>query len=368
MKLKPTPGANKRLVVALFFAVIIAVVFWSQSRVPALNEKAQMGLRTNVSSIAFDILLPVADDQPVVERVARSTVNWLYTNWKGMTFGLLFAAAALTILGSIKQRSFKASWLNTLSGMFLGAPLGVCVNCATPIAQGMYAAGARLETALATLISSPTLNPIVLGMMFTLLPWEMALSNVLTVLLLLSGIPLLVHRFADSFAASPPASGNVSRSPGIRQPPLSTHFDGNEQYFAALLAVIKSYSGNLFYILRLAVPLMLLAGVLGALVIELAPFDQLSRFSPGPLVLLATAIVATFLPVPMAFNVVVVMALLAKGMDPGIAAVLLFALSAFSVYPATIIARFNFGATEFCNSNDGCTDGSHARPGHQQIL
>jgi len=137
-----------------------------------------MGLRTNFSSIAFDILLPVTDQQPVAERVAKTTVNWLYTNWKGMTFGLLFAAAALTILGSVKHRSFKSPWLNTLSGMFIGAPLGVCVNCATPIAQGMYAAGARLETALATLVSSPTLNVIVLSMAFSLLPWEIALGNV----------------------------------------------------------------------------------------------------------------------------------------------------------------------------------------------
>ncbi len=76
---------NKRLVVALLIAISLAAAFWSLSRVPALNEKAQMGLRTNVSSIAFDILLPVADDQPVAERVAKSTVNWLYTNWKGMT-------------------------------------------------------------------------------------------------------------------------------------------------------------------------------------------------------------------------------------------------------------------------------------------
>ena len=299
-----------------------------------------MGLRTNVSSIAFDILLPVADDQPVIERVAKSTVNWLYTNWKGMTFGLLFAAAALSILGALKQRSFRAPWLNTVSGMFLGAPLGVCVNCATPIAQGMYAAGARLETALATLVSSPMLNPIVLSMMFTLLPWEMAVSNVLAVLLLLSGLPLLVRRFALSFADGPSASGELSRFSSIKEPPLSAPFDDDESYFGALRAVTWNYSMNLLYILRLALPLMLLAGVLGVLAIELAPFDQLSHFAPRPMVLLATAVLATFLPVPMAFNVIVVMALQSSGMDPGFGAVLLFALSVFSIYPATVIAKF----------------------------
>jgi uncharacterized membrane protein YraQ (UPF0718 family) len=331
---------NTRLIIALVFAVVIAAVFWSQSRVPALNEKAQMGLRTNFSSIAFDIVLPVDDREPVTERIAKTTVNWLYTNWKGMTFGLLFAAAALTILGSVKHRSFKSPWLNTLSGMFVGAPLGVCVNCATPIAQGMYAAGARLETALATLVSSPTLNVIVLSMAFSLLPWEIALGNVIAVLLLLGTMPALVRRYSVALAERPAATADIPRFAGIKTPPRTAPEVENEGLFDALLIVLSGYSRNLLYILRLAVPLMLLAGFLGAVVIELAPFDQFSDISPTLPVLFATALLATFLPVPMAFNVIVVMTLLSKGMHPGIGAVLLFALSVYSIYPATVIAKF----------------------------
>ena len=331
---------KKRLIFALLFAIVIAAVFWSQSRVPALNEKAQMGLRTNFSSIAFDILLPVTDQQPIAERVAKTTVNWLYTNWKGMTFGLLFAAAALTILGSVKHRSFKSPWLNTLSGMFIGAPLGVCVNCATPIAQGMYAAGARLETALATLVSSPTLNVIVLSMAFSLLPWEIALGNVVAVLLLLSTMPVLVRRYSIPITDKPVSTADLGHFASIQAPPSAAPYDETESYMAALLSTLSSYSKNLLYILWLAVPLMLLAGLLGATVIELAPFDRFSTISPTLPVLFATALIATFLPVPMAFNVIVVMALLSKGMHPGIGAVLLFALSVYSIYPATVIAKY----------------------------
>ena len=330
---------NKRLIIALIIAVFIAVVFWSQSRIPALNEKAQMGLRTNFSSIAFDILLPVTPDQPAAERVAKTTVNWLYTNWKGMSFGLLFAAIALTILGSVRHRSFKRPWLNTLSGMFVGAPLGVCVNCATPIAQGMYAAGARLETALATLISSPTLNAIVLSMTFTLLPWEVATGNVVAVLLLLALLPMLVRTSSARPVNEAPGTLDSPASSFIKPPPSSPP-DIEENLSAASSAVLRMYGKNLFFIVKIAVPFMLLAGVLGALVIELAPFDRLSHIAPTMLVLATTALLATFLPVPMAFNVIVVMALLAKGMDPGIGAVLLFALSAYSIYPATVIAKF----------------------------
>ena len=66
---------NQRLFAAALIAAIIAGLFWSQSRIPALNEKAQMGLRTNFGEIAFEIALPVTAEQGVVERIFRTTVN-----------------------------------------------------------------------------------------------------------------------------------------------------------------------------------------------------------------------------------------------------------------------------------------------------
>ena len=330
---------NKRLIVVALLAAVIAGVFWTQSRVPALNEKAQMGLRTNFSAIAFDVVLPVNAEQSLIHRVFRSTVNWAYTNWKGMTFGLLFASTVLTLLAGLRKRSFQRPWMNILSGLMIGAPLGVCVNCATPIAHGMYAAGARLETALAALISSPALNVIVLSMSFTLLPWEIATINVVGVLLLLSFIPLLAQRFAgsDRLAANPTeVDGPRTRI----TPPATTLVLGDDTYGNAIAAVGKDFFANLIFIIRLALPLMLLAGFLGALVIEVLPFDRFTNLEPTLPVLLVVAIVATAIPVPMAFNVIVVMALLAMGMHPGIGAVFLFALSVYSIYPAIIIGWY----------------------------
>ena len=325
---------DKRLIVSLLLIGLIAAVFWSQSRVPALSEKAQMGLRTDFGAIAFDIVLPVNADQPVWQRVGRSSINWAYTNWKGMSFGLLFAAAMLTLLGGLQKRSFRRPWQNTLAGMFFGAPLGVCVNCATPIAQGMFAAGASLETALATLFSSPTLNPIVLTMAFTLLPWQLGASLLACVVLLLASLPWVASQLSvrrPSAAIAAPAS---IASPPPNYPLLT---DG---YAAAVANVLKSFARQLLYIARLAIPLMLLAGGLGALVIELVPFDFLATLKPNLATMLLVAGFAVFLPVPMAFNVIIVMALLSSGLHPGLAAVLLFGLGVYSVYPATVIARY----------------------------
>ena len=332
---------NKRLVVALLFATIIASIFWSQSRIPALNEKAQMGLRTNFGEIAFEILLPVSSEQAFYERVARSSVNWAYTNMQGMLFGLLFAAAVLTILSSIKSRSFRHPWLNTLSGVLVGAPLGVCVNCATPIAYGIYSAGARLETALASLFASPTLNAIVLTMTFTLLPWEMALFKLFGVLMLLISIPLLVKHIPividPKVVAAVPKGSFGSRFSTLQSQP---DYNVDENYFVAILVTARSFISHLLYIIKFALPLMLLAGLLGALVLELVPFSLFANTDPSLMILLLCAVVATALPVPIAFDVIIVMALIANGIDKGLATVLLFGLGIFSIYPAFVIARY----------------------------
>ena len=71
----------------------------------------------------------------------------------------------------ITVRGHRSGFVNTLIGVAVGAPLGVCVNCSAPVAKGMHDGGARLETTLATMFSSPTLNIIVLTMLFSIFPY-----------------------------------------------------------------------------------------------------------------------------------------------------------------------------------------------------
>ena len=218
--------------------------------------------------------------------------------------------------------------------MLFGAPLGVCVNCATPIAQGLYAAGARLETALATLISSPTLNIIVISMSFTLLPWPIATASVIGVFLLLLLLPLCVAKFATANI------GGTAHSTNVRlKPPVPSMLYEAEAWGDATITVLTDFSKNLLFIIKAALPLMLLAGALGAAVIEVVPLQKLADLSASPLNLILVVLLAVVLPVPMAFNVVIVMVLLSAGLAPGFGAVLLFGLAVFSVYPAAIIAR-----------------------------
>ena len=74
---------------------------------------------------------------------------------------------------------------NSFMGMFVGTPLGVCVNCVAPIAKGMYEGGSKMETALAVMFSSPTLNIVVLTMLFSIFPFYMALMKLLATFILI---------------------------------------------------------------------------------------------------------------------------------------------------------------------------------------
>ena len=189
------PATAKRVVFAVLMVVLLAALFWGGSRYPALDEKAMMSGAIQLEDpISFEAVFPITPDMSVPERIAKSTVNWIDTNKKGMTFGVLIAAAFLTLFSYLQKRSFRGGFSNSFLGLAMGAPLGVCVNCAAPIARGLYAGGLRAETTLSAMIASPTLNVIVLTMTFSLLPFYMAAAKIgLSLLVILVAVPLIVR-------------------------------------------------------------------------------------------------------------------------------------------------------------------------------
>ena len=319
--------------------------FWSQSRIPALDQKAQMAERNNISAIAFDIAYPIHADQPIVERVAKTTVNWVYTNWKGMIFGLFFGVLVLSLmqLHPLPNQS-KNPLLNSLLGMTSGVPLGVCVNCATPIAQAMYLSGLRLEAALATLLSSPTLNIIVITLSFSVLPAYFVLTKILgSLIFILLIVPLVVRLTGpnDKHEAAPESLANEmgNASQGMRRFNQKQKVVISGATIGVLRSVLRLLIDNTIYLFKIAVPMMLMAGFFGAALIESLPLEKLDLLEYSLLSLTFVAIIAVLLPVPVAFDVIAVSALLTTGISPGIAMTLLFTLGIFSIYPAMIIAN-----------------------------
>src|SRR6059058_4989786 len=95
-----------------------------------------------------------------------------------------------------------------------GTPLGVCVNCAAPIAQGMLKGGSRVETALATLFSSPTFNIIVLGIVVSIFPWYLAALKVLAGVIMVLLISPWLARLSERPGWTRPAPA-VAAMPGV---------------------------------------------------------------------------------------------------------------------------------------------------------
>jgi len=325
---------GKRFFLSVLFIVALSALFWTQSRYTSLDEKSLMSGAIQLEDpLSFEALFPISADMPVVKRIALSTLNWLYTNRTGMIFGVSFGAALLTLFGYIQRHSFKNSFLNSALGLFIGAPLGVCVNCAAPIGRALYSSGARAETALSTMIASPTLNIVVLTMLFSILPVYMAVTKILlSLIIILVAVPVICRFLPGSQLEISPGSET-----GIA-PNYWPSFEKDENIATAVIAFARTYVTNLWFIIKMTVPLMFLAGLLGAIAATLLPPDLLIGAAFSIVIVSIVAIIGTFLPVPIAFDVVVAGAFLSSGLAPGYVMTLLFTLGIFSVYSFFIVA------------------------------
>ena len=322
-------AASNRLRTSLYPAVVsgllaasIAAYFWIDSRYPALFKKLNSGKAIHISGgLSFDALLPVTPQMPLLTRIAYTAVDWAWTNRIGMTFGVFFGAAVLTLLAYLPRRRFASAYANTALGAVFGTPLGVCANCVAPIGRGLFQGGASPATMLATMISSPMLNVVVLVMAFTLLPLPIALLRLAAPLILLALVPLLIRSAAGRNDAQAEAVCPIYVRPS-----------------AAFGAVMKSYIANLARLALATVPWMLVAGLLGALVVELIPAQSIPA-QVSILGIVGVALLGTFAPMPIAFDVAFAWILLSRGVPAPYVATLACTLGAFSIYPFFIVGR-----------------------------
>jgi len=311
--------------IALALAVVIAGIFWIDSRYPALNKKYHQGPNVKVvGTLTFDALYPVSPAMPFRTRVYRTTLNWLNANKIGMTFGFFFGAAALTLLATFPVRRTKYPSANALLGAAAGMPLGVCANCVVPIARGLYASGMTTESTLAAMFSSPGLNVLVLAMTFALFPLSVALLKTATVLLLIFGFaPLMATRKNEAVAdAACPVA-----------------LPANDSWSQALKSTLASYAKSFWYILKIGLPLMLLAAILGALAVELLPLGALATARVSFLGIAAVAIISAFLPVPMAFDVIFAYIAMTRGVPLPYVVTILCTLGIYSVYSVLVVGK-----------------------------
>ena len=322
---------NKRVLLISLVILTIGASFWSGSRYPQLDEKAIMGGDANFEApLSFNAVIQQQEGDSKPRKIILTTINWAAENKNGMTFGILFGTAFLTLFNLLKRRGSGNGFINTLIGMGMGSPLGVCVNCAAPIAKGMHSAGARLETTLAAMFSSPTLNVVILIMVFSIFPLYLAVIKLtLTLLFIVLAIPLLCKYVFKTERLST-YDDSVCPLPGIQVPP-------NEDWWQAFTGTVREYLKNLWYIIKTTLPLMILAGLLGAMAIVYFPLDTISGIEVNFFNGLLVALAGIFLPLPIALDIVVVAVLMASGLPTFFVMILLFTLGIYSVYPFFIV-------------------------------
>ena len=352
------PEADRRFDFRILYTgALIAVLcgmFWVGSRYPSLQGKASADPNEALSTpLGFERHFPEPSRDQVLKHIGWTSAEWAITNREGMTFGLLLAAGMLTIL-PLLRRARGGKLAGAIQGMLVGTPLGVCVNCAAPIAQGMLKGGSRVEIALGTLFSSPSFNVIVLGIVLAMFPWYLAALKILAaVVLVLVGAPWLA-KLSERPGWTRPAA-QPSRLPGVGifqklesflgAPALSAGAPPAQPkgFLRGLGWVLLHYPRNLWRVTVLALPLMLLAGVLGAVLSEIIPWDVLTRAShvhgwlPFTALLVGATAFGVLLPVPIAFDVIVCSVLLNSGMPVPIVAALLATLGIYSIYAWSLL-------------------------------
>ena len=322
---------HKRTTLMLLLILCLGAGFWSGSRYPQLNEKAMMGSSTLTEDpLTFDAVLQSQAADPLLEKMAISALNWAFENRNGMAFGFLLGAGFLSLFSMLPKRGTQNPFINSLIGLATGMPLGVCVNCAAPIARGLHASGARIETTLAAMFASPTLNVVVLTMMISIFPFYLVAIKVgLTLLFILVVIPVLSRTLFKEVAAQ--TYDDSSCPIGLPLPPTA------ETWPEAAKGAASLYLGSLWYIIKTTLPLMVLAGVLAAIAVHLIPLENIAGLDVGVFSLLAVAAIGIFLPLPIALDIVLSASLIALGVPMIYVAILLFTLGIYSVYSFSIV-------------------------------
>ena len=315
----------------LAMGAIILCVFWFGSRYPQLFHKAEdMGHHQLASFIWNSELLKLSATAGFIERWWVSFVNWIWSMRFGMSFGLALGALLHTIFEFYPPKLGGNIYLNTLKGIVMGAPAGVCVNCAVPVACGVTRGKANVEAALGFMFSSPTLNFVVVSMVFAGLPWYYgAIQYSLIALVLFVFVPLIVYLMNRKNEGA-----DESLLTGTCSIPL--YKECEETFAQSVKHVLRQYGKNLFKLVKTAVPFMLVAAVLSSLVMELLPLKEIFA-EVNPLMLSGLALVTVLLPIPIALDVMTAQQLYAQNVPAPYVMLFLFTLGTYSFLPMSYL-------------------------------
>lgn len=330
--LQDNPGITypKRIASLGVLILLGFLVFSFIYRLPQLFEiSANSFPAQSIDVLTEHPIISYSDSTDFALKALYSTINWVATNIPGMLFGLYLGSALLALFSWLPTIKKESPYLDLITGIALGIPLGVCVNCAMPVAKGMIQGGNRPGIPMALMFSSPVLNIIVITMTFSLLPPAFGLIKyLLTLIFLLAILPVLLRR---TYWASP-FKGDTDEM--ACQLAFSSQ---PENWKQAITTSLKHFFQCFLYLMRKTAGWMLLAGLAGAFVSHVMPLQSFSTQEVTLFSLILLSCVGVFLPVPIAFDVIMAKVLYSAGLPPQYVMILLMTLGTYSIFPFLVL-------------------------------
>ncbi len=298
--------------------VLIALFVWLwQFRLAALFRHEVAG------QVVSRAPLVAVDSAPVWLVPINTTINYLNTTWETTLAALLIAGTLQTFLHAPLLRLLKtqAGWRAYFAGVALGIPNLLCTCCAAPLFAGLYKKGTPLGTALATFITAPSLNLLVLILAVAFLPFPLALARIVLGLAAALCVPYLAARFGH---AGPP--------------PMVAHGDEVEPMEWPALA--QTWVRNIWELARLAIPLLVLGYFLIGIFQILVPLKTVAPLlGDTPVSLVVVALISTLIMVPTFSEIALVSTLVPLGMGMAPAVALLITAPAVSLPSLLVVGR-----------------------------
>ncbi|MDQ6666462.1 MAG: permease [Acidobacteriota bacterium] len=271
----------------------------------------------------------------MIARILFGALNWLSSMAIGMTFGLSFGALMHTILQFYPLRIGKNYTLNSMKGALAGVPMGVCANCAVPMACGITRGNGRVEVALGYLFSSPNFNPVVIAITFTILPWYFGAVKYLVLLfVILFLVPRLIRFLEGRGALTPFRVNPVGASCSLELPDQTCA----KPFLNSVRQVFFIYAKHVWMLFKPTISLMLIASILASALLVLVPWNSLLGTMSAWRMLAASAL-GVFMPVPIALDVLFAGELHRNGISAGYTIMFLMTLGTYSVIPAIYLWR-----------------------------
>lgn len=333
---------SKRFLILVCLILIVLGVFWFGSRYPALLHKADIVGDANLQSFVYTSNLIAYDaTASYLNKVFAASINWLDSMKIGMSFGAILGSLILTLLQVCKLPELSNNtFANTLRGAIIGAPAGVCVNCAVPISHCMIKSGTnKLETILGFLLSSPSLNPVVLSMTFFILPWQYGVVKyILLLLIIFAFVPLYIKYWRTNSDLKLPGAFD-KQGESHCSIDVSNSDKPSESFIDSLKIVLKFFWKNFLTAGLLTLAWMVVASIIVAFILEALPMNMLFA-ETGILALLSASILFVFMPAPIAMEVMSAYYLYANNIASEYVFIALFALGSFSIMPFIALWRY----------------------------